>query len=100
MDQFIERVDGGVSIALNQTGKRVTILTGKPVVLDQVLGSKLRVSVEPNGVTCETLTPEAETTFRWNFDMAGEQQFSRQDESANNLEAIVGELRVALNGKL
>jgi len=99
MDNIVEQVEGGICIALNNLGEQLTVSRGQSVVFDDFEGSKLKLIAHSDGVICETELPEERTSFTCNLKIAPTATRSNMHGS-KNLEGLINNLRVALNGRL
>ena len=97
---------GGVSVVLNQRGEVVLIPANQNIVLEDVLGARVSMRAEPSRVVCETAAPDSYGIVRSVIELVNEKlKLSHQDVDTfdrefENLEDMVGQIRVSLNGGL
>jgi len=95
MDKFITRVPGGVSVRLHSNGEHLTVHPGKSVVLENFVGAHVTLSATDSCIHCEAKAPESIAPFTATFDLDDKEL----EPNIETLEAHIGQIRVAMNGR-
>jgi len=98
MEGIVEQVDGAISVALNEAGKRLLVKPGEEVTVDEFEGSRLHLTAQEDGVVCKTRLGENQGTFTCKLRLHTIRPVSTG--RLQNLETMINSLRVAMNGRL
>ena len=98
--------DGGFEIKLDGIGNTLTLHEGAPISIFGVLDSHVSMEVVQDQLVMEVRVPESNMEMKLCWEPYGQVNFMSSDMYApnwingDNLESIIGRLRVALNGRL
>jgi len=100
MKQLMQKAKNGFSVTLNKSGLQAVFDTNTPVKIENCMGASVVISARNNAVTFETIIPESRIPFRWIFEVNSDGSIHQSKTLAQNLEGLISQLRVDLNGKL
>jgi len=98
MDSFIKTGSGCIIVTLNSSGKEISVPINKSVEIKGDDGAKTVLSADSEGLNCKTEVPEEQAPFICKLRLPTVREGSCS--SFPDLEAMIGHIRTAANGRL
>ncbi len=104
MTSLFESTSDGIRIVLNRAGLSARVADGSSQTFDDVMGARVKIEKASNRLRCEATVPESAEPFLWEYNV-GENSISPHrvplvSKGARDLNSLISELRMALNGRL
>lgn len=103
MTNMFEWTDGEIYVVINHQGEKVPLLKEGSITFENLAGSRLRMTSRGRKFTCEAEVPESAESLKWEFevDPAKVRPLSGcvVTNNASDIESLISEGRVALNGR-
>lgn len=101
MNNLAQRLDDGFMLRINRHGQQMFLPDNSTIKLEGVANSILEIRSDDDGLSCDADLPEGPYTLALDYQDSRHQSVTQQcDDLAYDLEALVNDIRLGLNGRL